>query len=125
MLKFDHYCPFAANAIGWHNYKQYYLLLLYGAYGSFVMLSYATEPMSEFFWYKTSNVGYNLTHTYCKVMDLRFFVGFLLFIASMCIFPFCTLLLIAHSFFISKNITTKEFFTLKSADPFGEVDYNP
>eukprot|EP01127_Copromyxa_protea_P013839 TRINITY_DN375_c0_g1_i3.p1 TRINITY_DN375_c0_g1~~TRINITY_DN375_c0_g1_i3.p1 ORF type:complete len:183 (+),score=14.27 TRINITY_DN375_c0_g1_i3:366-914(+) len=115
VLKFDHWCPFACVAIGYHNYKQYCLLLIYGAWGSYVMLSYAHVPVLEYFWYNTA-----------ETITLKLVLGLILTLASCCVVPFCCALLFSHSFLVLRNMTTKEFFNFKVANAFAELpnDYN-
>jgi len=39
VLRYDHFCPWADNPVGFFNYKQYFLLLVYGVLSTLILLA--------------------------------------------------------------------------------------
>jgi len=42
-MKMDHYCPFSANCIGYHNYKSFFLFCLFEAFTGIVFIAILVE----------------------------------------------------------------------------------
>jgi len=105
--RYDHYCPWADNAVGQNNYRFYVLLLTYGVTSVVgVVLGTSSYMFSALF--NLSNVcSATATPQSSIVVTLLLFaslpIGFSLF--NLWYF---------HMLLLKYNFTTKEFFTWKS-----------
>jgi len=99
--RYDHYCPWAGNAIGQNNYRFYILLLTYGV---LAVGGVALGTSSTILWCFTSNCDDGLLITILTMILLvvSIVIGYSLF--NLWYF---------HMLLLRCNFTTKEFFTWK------------
>jgi len=111
VLRYDHYCPWNANAIALGNHKYFLLLLLYGTAAVGMVQGALFSVFSQYYF----NGG--------KVPHLTLWI--LLLENGFC-FVMCLLMLLLQFLFQARNITTKEFYAwLKQGDPMNFMETFP
>ena len=87
------------------------------------MISY-TLPVLPVYWEAPSEYVNLVVQVVLTLQKLELFLAIIVMMASGFVFPFVCLLLFVHTYLVSRNIATKEFFAVKMVNPLGEVqDY--
>jgi len=95
VLRYDHYCPYTSNAIGLLNHKYFILLVFYGSIATFMLEFSLMTYFVDYFSDKTESPSW---------------IVWGMFIQNGIFTMSCFLLLVVQVAFLSKNITTKEFY---------------